>query len=254
MVDGIEYSFFSHTSPDHPANEDLVVAGQGFVAVLDGASPVPELDTGCVHDVPWLVRRLGSHLAEGLIDGVATELTTVLERAIARTCQAHEASCDLRNPHSPSSTVALLRRVGDRVEHLVLADSPIVYRLRGGEVQAVSDERLDHLPDYSLDGIAASRNVPGGFWVASTSLEAAHHAVVGAYEIAELDLAAVLSDGAATLVERHGRSWADLLELLETEGPRALVAATRAADEAGPAPRRDKRHDDATAVRCRFRS
>lgn len=248
----IEAALYSETSPAHPVNEDLAVVGQDFVVVLDGASPVPGLDTGCVHDVPWLVRRLGSHLVDGLLDAATPDLPTVLERAITALRGDHESTCDLRNKHSPSSTVAILRRTGDRLEHLVLADSPIVLRLADGQVLAVSDDRLDHLPDYSLDAIAASRNAPGGFWVASTSPEAAHQGVTGSHDIAEVSLAAVLTDGAATLVERHGRPWADLLALLDSTGPRALVEATRRADADGPAPRRAKRHDDATAVVCRF--
>lgn len=248
----IEATCYSETSPAHAVNEDLVVVGQDFVVVLDGASPVPGLDTGCVHDVPWLVRRLGTHLVAGLLDGPTAGLATVLERAITALRRDHESSCDLRNPHSPSSTVAILRRTGDRLEHLVLADSPIVLRRADGQVTAVSDDRLDHLFDYSLDGVAAARNAAGGFWVASTSPEAAHQAVTGAHDLAEVDLAAVLTDGAATLIERHGRLWADLLALLESAGPRALVEATRRADADGPEPRRAKRHDDATAVVCRF--
>lgn len=248
----IESTLYSETSPTHPVNEDLAVAGQDFVVVLDGASPVPGLDTGCVHDVPWLVRRLGSHLVDGLLDGAAAELTTILERAIRRLRADHEPSCDLQNPHSPSSTVAILRRAGDRLDHLVLADSPIVFRLADGHVRAVSDDRLDRLSDYSLAGVGAARDAPGGFWVASTSPEAAHQAVTGSHEVAEVSLAAVLTDGAATLVERHGRPWSELVDLLDGAGPSALVQATRRADADGPEPRRAKRHDDATAVLCRF--
>lgn len=67
----------------------------------------------------------------------------------------------------------------------------------------------------------------------------------------QIRTAALLSDGAATLVERHGGEWAETMRLLE-EGPRVLVGHVRSADEASTGTFRGKRHDDATAILCTF--
>jgi hypothetical protein len=42
----------------------------------------------------------------------------------------HASTCDLDNPASPSSTVALLRGRGAEIDALVLADSPILLGAR----------------------------------------------------------------------------------------------------------------------------
>lgn len=53
------------TEPGTPGrpNEDYVVCGVDWMAVLDGATAPAGVDSGCVHDVPWLVRRLASAVA-----------------------------------------------------------------------------------------------------------------------------------------------------------------------------------------------
>lgn len=249
----ISTEVYTETSPTHEVNEDLVLVGQDFVIVLDGATPVAGLENGCIHDVPWLVRRLGLQLAEGLTGRADTSLVDVLERAIEQVVDAHADTCDLDDPNSPSSTVALLRVRGGRADYLTLADSSVVFRMADGSVMPISDDRLDHLGDYSIDGVGAARNTDSGFWVASTRPEAARHAVFGSVDLASRPVrsAAVLTDGAATLVERHGRSWEQLLDILEV-GPRELVRRTREVDETATAVFRGKRHDDATAVRCHF--
>lgn len=249
---GIQATYYSEPSPEHEENEDFIVAGPDFVVVLDGASPVPGVDTGCIHDVPWLVRNLAAHLAAGLVTS-SQPIPELLAAAIVKLRELHADTCDLSNPESPSATVAILRRRGDRADYLVLADSPIVFRMRDGSVSVVDDSRIDHLPDYSVESVRALRNNLAGFWVASTEPDAARYAITGTLDLAgdAVRYAAILTDGAATLVQRHGWTWPDLLDLLE-ESPRRLIQMTREADANGPAPRRAKRHDDATAALCRF--
>jgi len=244
---------YTETSPTHEHNEDFVLVGNDFVIVLDGASPVPGLENGCIHDVPWLVRQLGLRLAERLATPSSWSLTAILERAIQHVCDAHADTCDLEDPNSPSSTVALLRLHGDRIDYLALADSSVVFHMADGGVLSITDDRLDHLEDYSIAGIGAVRNTAEGFWVASTKPEAARHAVVGSVSLAAqpVQAAAVLTDGAATLVERHGQTWKCLFSVLDA-GPHELVRRTREADENAAGKLRGKRHDDATAVLCQF--
>jgi hypothetical protein len=238
-------------------NEDYLAAGPDWAFVLDGATAPSGVDSGCAHDVPWLVRRLGGALARRLAapGGTAAD---VLADAIRETCAAHADTCDLRNPASPSATAALLRLRGGDLEYLVLADSPIVLDA-AGEIRPIVDDRLEHLPSYTVEAVREQRNRPGGFWVASTKPEAAYEAVHGAVPAAEVRRAALLTDGAARYVERFGLAdWAGLLDLVERAGPAELLRRVRAAEEAEtPAERsrhRGKAHDDATAVFLRFTS
>jgi hypothetical protein len=248
----VEIRSISQPAPDRrpPAvNEDLVLSGPDFVVVLDGATAGKGIDSGCSHTVAWLVQRLGRQLALPLLTGSTAPLADLLADAIAAVGAEHADSCDLTNPDSPSSTVAMIRVGSDHVEHLVLADSPVVTRSPAGVVSVHSDDRIDLLPEYTFEAVRRLRNQPGGFWVAGTEPKAAYEAVRGTTDRAEVELVAVLSDGAARYVERYGHSWEDLFDLLSTEGPRELVERVWAYDEAAhPDTFRGKRYDDATAV------
>jgi protein phosphatase 2C-like protein len=238
-------------APDRAVNEDLVLTGSTYAVVLDGATAPPHLDSGCEHDVRWLVGTLAAEL-EPLLDDAATSLEDLLATAIDRVRRRHGPGCDLDNPDSPSSTVTMLRATNGTVDYLVLADSPLVLRGTDGTVRVVTDDRLAGVP-WTFEAVRERRNTPGGFWVASTAPEAAYQAVTGSAPHDGLDVAALLSDGASRWSERYGYSWPDLLGLLETDGPEALIDRVHEADRTAPEGSfRGKRYDDASAVFCSF--
>jgi hypothetical protein len=77
--------------------------------------------------------------------------------------------------------------------------------------------------------------------------------VTGTIPASAVSRAAVMTDGITRLVERYGRSWADLLTRLDSHGPAQLVEDVRGEERATPIGTfRGKVHDDATAVFCRF--
>ncbi|GAB2689233.1 protein phosphatase 2C domain-containing protein [Kitasatospora kifunensis] len=239
--------YLSVAAPGGQVNEDFVLAGEDFVVVLDGAT-VSAPETGCRHDVAWVTRRLGVRLGQLLVEEPRWTLTEVLRAAIERLRALHADSCDLDHPDSPSATVALVRRRDERLEHLVLADSPVLVELMDGRLEVVLDDRVEHLPAYDLATVARLRNAPGGFWVASTRPEAADQALTGFHPLGEVVRFAVLTDGISRLVERYGWSWWQLLEVLDQQGPEGAVRAVRAAELADGSRRRGKRHDDATVA------
>lgn len=228
-------------------NEDFAVCGPDWAVLLDGATAPPGVDSGCIHGVPWLVRRLAVAIAAGLSLTDAA-LADVLAAAISDTCEAHAGTCDLANPDSPSSTVAIVRTRGGGLDYLVLGDTQVALR-RGGEILPVHDDRADRLPGgrpYSLGLVRQLRNKPGGFWVASTVPEAAHEALSGsARGVTEAVLA---TDGVTRLLDWYGDGWPDLFSVLsEHGGPSALIGRVREAEERRP-PAHGKRHDDATVI------
>lgn len=242
----------SYPAPDRPSpalNEDLVVTGPDFVVVLDGASAPDRLDSGCIHTVAWLVGRLGGQLAVPLLARSETPLAELLADAISAVCGQHAGTCDLSNPDSPSSTVSIVRATADRIDYLALADSPILLRSPDQRLDVIVDSRVDELPEYTFETVRRLRNRPGGFWAASTEPKAAYEAISGSRDRAEVELVAMLSDGASRYADRYGHSWEDLIEVLETDGPRALIDRVHAADMTAPDGKfRGKRYDDATAV------
>lgn len=243
----MQISYVCQASPDVVANEDFVVAAERFVVVLDGATD-SGLPNGCAHDVAWLARRLGGRLAALLIEQPGLPLREVLRQGITATRALHPG-CDLDNPNSPSSTVAIVREHDRTLDCLVLADSPVVLQTRDGELLELNDDRTSHLPAYGREAVSRLRNSDAGFWVAGTRPEAADRALTAAVPVARVRRFALVTDGVSRLVDRYGWSWPQLLDTLEKEGPAAAVRAVRAAELADPPGTfKGKRHDDATAA------
>jgi len=248
-------SHASVATPGQP-NEDFVVSGSDWAVILDGATPPSGVDSGCIHDVPWLVRNLASSIVDRLLS-TADSLPDAVAAAIDITRRRHSGTCDVTNPSSPSSTVAILRSLPEKseFEYLVLADSPIVFEVDGKPPIAIVDDRTDHLPSYTPEAVRSCRNQPGGFWVASTVSEAAYESVNGFLPADGFTRAALLTDGSARYVQRFALSdWAGLLDILDKEGPFGLIRRVRAAEAAETdqdrqrEKRRGKRYDDATVA------
>lgn len=232
--------------------------GPSWAVVLDGATAPDGVHSGCVHDVRWLVSQLGDAIADRLAGDDTRSLPDIVADAVAAVGGYHGGACDLQNPDSPSSTVAVVRWDRERVEYLVLADSPVLLQTVRG-VRVVADDRLDRMPDRTRAAVTRSRNTDGGFWVASTRPEAAHRAVTGSMPREQITAVALLTDGATRYVDRFQLGdWTDLIAVLTTAGPDELIRRVRAAESAEPEaarlarPRPGKRHDDATAVVVTF--
>lgn len=257
----MQLTYASEPTPGR-VNEDYLTAGFNWLVLLDGATPPEGVDSGCRHDVPWLVRHLAGHLAYGLTTVTDSSLPDLLADAIRETCADHANTCDLANPASPSATVIAYRiQAGPsaKLEYLALGDSSILLDL-GDEVRHVTDDRTDRLVDHSVAGVEAARNTPGtpdrpSFWVASTVPYAAYEAITGSVPVARVRRAALLSDGGARWMDRFmlGKP-SELLELLETAGPSEVIRQVREEELAETEEqrrahrRRGKRYDDATVA------
>lgn len=241
-------------------NEDwttvvLPAAGEGGALVLlDGVTP-PAGDDGCTHGVPWFTAGLGGALAELTGSRRDMTLTEILAACITRVANMHCDTCDLSHVRTPQATVVMARWGAAGFEHLVLSDSTLLLESPDGEVRAVLDDRLDHIPPEVRRAVAttdALRNAEGGFYTAAADPGVAARAVTGRTPLAEVHAALALTDGAARWVEvfREG-GWADCLALVRKSGTQELIDRVRAAESADPerlAFRRGKARDDATAT------
>ena len=250
-------------------NEDWVGATPTAVVVLDGLTAPRDLDSGCKHGVPWYVGRLGSALLARMADNT-TGLTSCLASAITDVATLHANTCDLTNPGTPQSTVAVVRIRDRELEWLVLADSVIILDL-GGDLRVISDDRVEGAAQAQRDDALRAhvgttehdqnvsrlvqtqrslRNQPGGYWVA-----AATESLTGAAPLSKVRRIAVLSDGAARPVEFGLAGWEQILSTLAKGGPQTLIEEVRrveATDPHGDRWPRYKASDDATAVHVRF--
>ncbi|MFF3942781.1 hypothetical protein [Streptomyces phaeofaciens] len=254
-------------------NEDWVAGTPTLAVVLDGLSTAG-LDTGCRHGVPWYVAHLGGQLVAGLTDPVSP-LAAGLAGALERVAALHP-ECDLGNPGTPSATVAMLRQREGFLDHLVLADSPVVFEGHQG-FSVITDLRVDEvLPELRAEVeqhetdtadheealqrfVAAqrqTRNTPGGYWVAAAGPEAADHALVGSTPLGDVRAAAVVSDGASRLVTEYAMAtWHEVFTMLRTGGPRELIDTVRRTEAMDPTGRRWPRYksgDDASVIFCQW--
>lgn len=239
-------------------NEDLVEVGDHWAVVLDGASAYAGVDVRCVHTVAWVTARLGGHLAVRL--GGTHDLRTCLRHAITATTADHGPQCDTGHPLALGATVAIARWTAEALEWLVLGDAAVAVERVDGRVTVTTDDRVERLPDppmtdepvrtYAPAYVARWRNQPGGFWVASTTPEAADQALTGSLSMEVVQRVLLVSDGISRLTDRYGMPWRDLLTLAAGKGLPAVVDAVRTAELADPDPRRwrGKRHDDASAA------
>ncbi|SDZ43478.1 Protein phosphatase 2C [Micromonospora pattaloongensis] len=245
-------------SPTTP-NEDWGVATEGLIVVLDGATA--RTGTGCSHGVAWYAGKLGSALT-GFATDRDTSLGNALTLAIRSTADQHR-DCDLEHPGTPSAATAILRLNGDKVEYLVLGDVSIVIDAVDGVDQTAKAERAeaDRHPFGSAEKQAAllrmkhaelaARNTPD-YWVAAANPTVAIHAITGSLPLGEVRRVAVLTDGAARIVNLFELlNWPGVLDVLDQHGPTELIRRVRAVESAGPTCMRwarNKSSDDATAV------
>jgi hypothetical protein len=247
-------------------NEDLAAVSGSTVVVLDGLTS--RIESGCRHGTAWFVRQLMA----GILGNLPVGAPDALRAALLRTADLHRVECDLTNPATPASAVAIVEFGPDAISYLLLSDVSVVLDgPRGPEV--VVDQRIERsaveerrradsfragTPEKAAALIAmkkaevAERNSAGGHWVASVDPAAVDHALTGTRPARAVDRAAVLTDGAARLVNPFAaRDWRSALDLLESDGPGRLVQEVRSLERADPDGARwprNKISDDATAV------
>ncbi|MFF5986055.1 hypothetical protein [Prauserella flavalba] len=223
--------------------EDHVVTTANAVVLLDGATEFrAELPSG-----GWYASRLAEHLHAGLTSDPFADLGDLLAAAIAGVASEH----GLRAGNSPSSTVAMLRWTTERVDALVLADSPIVAFGRTGTT-VLADQRLTRLRDgghlRTRADVNRLRNAENGFWVAEADPAAAEHALRARWARADIDTVLLATDGVSVGVDDYGLfDWTTVLRLARGRGAEAVLDAVREAEEADPDGARwprTKRHDD----------
>ena len=250
----------------HP-NQDVVAALPHAVVLLDGAG-MPDTEAFCRHGVAWYARRLGAALIARLASDDGPTLVDLLAEAIVEVTDAHRDSCDVSHTRSPSSTVLIVREEGDDLDYLVLGDSTLVIHRPGRLPEALTDSRETALgrdvraafaatregsPEReraraaAAELFAASRNRPGGFWMAKDDPRAAAEAVVGRIALAGVAAVGLFSNGVSRLVDPWGEAdWAGILDLIAAGDPDAVIARVRDAESRRPG----ESADDATFAVC----
>lgn len=222
-------------------SEDRVFVTPNAVIVLDGATQVRKLE----RDGGWIAQQLGQRLADGLTRAPDAPLVDLLEESLIDLVEEYQ----LRPGESPSTTVNIVRCTEEAVDVLVLCDSPVALLTAGDQLEVVRDDRLrdvlqaierplgrrdmsDPAWQAAVDKLEAQRNVPGGFWAASASPQAARQAMVISRPIDRVAAALSMTDGVAVGIDeyRTPASWSDAFSLASNSGPGALLWAVQASE------------------------
>lgn len=249
-------------------NQDRVRLFERGALLLDGASAVrpDKLDGG------WYAERLSTELVNLVDHHRDTGLPKLLHDAISRVAAEIQAE-----DGSPSSTVVITVWDKHKLDVLVLGDSTAAIYRRGGRIEVIVDDRLDHVGETlrkryqealrSGEGFGAShrerlrelqaeqlrcRNMPGGYWIASTDPGAALEAYTRQFPVHDVEAVMLASDGFADAVSLYNTmSWAEARQIVSEHGPDEAVEQVRRTEAADPVGRRwprSKLHDDKSVV------
>jgi hypothetical protein len=217
-------------------NEDWLAISPTTVIVLDGVTVFKEVKTGCMHGTPWYVNQLGTRFLAAALDQ-DIPLRYALRTAISGVAGLHADVCELDQIGAPSAAVGAIRKAGQFIEHLVLADVTIVINSIHG-LTVVSDERVScavgDLAEQNTSNAEVMkrreryRNKRGGYWVAAADPDVVEHAKTGRLSLDGFRCAAIMSDGVSRLVSPFEQTdWPGVLSLVENVGPAALIDRIR---------------------------
>ncbi len=248
------------------SNADRVFVTDHAVILLDGASAFAPVDV----DPGQYATTLGEAIADQLDTDPRRDLCAVVADAITRTT----AALRLGSGPSPSSTLTILRTRDQAADLYVLGDSPVHYGTNAAE-SSLTDDRLSSLdlPEREQYRTALSagasytdqhrarltelqhaqrryRNRSGGYWIAETDPNAARHARIATVPAEEITWAVLATDGAADLIDHHGKPAWDEIAQHDADDLSALLAFLHdwesTTDPDGRHLPRAKRHDDKT--------
>jgi hypothetical protein len=213
--------------PEPERSQDRVFTTSNAAIVLDGASAFARvgLDAGSYADT------LGRLIVDQLLADPEADLISVVFDAIGGVA----CRFDLRPGRSPSSTVSILRALGERVDLYVLGDTPIYYgdptgchvfvdtRLADLDLPESREYRNRLRTGTGYDGEhrallmrlqerqRACRNTSAGYWIAEAEPHAAEQALVAEVGPEQLSWAVLATDGIANTVAWLGRhEWRDV--------------------------------------------
>ncbi len=163
---------------------------------------------GCLHGTAWVLdgargAQEPDDAAAGYVDAVSQAIATALRRDPEGALdELARHAAQVAGPAGCQAALALTRREGTRISHLVLGDVAVLVAQPGGSVNCIQDMRVGEVAGTQRAAWATAaacgrgdagalqeklreeesrwRNVPGGFWVIEPGrTDAVDHALTG---------------------------------------------------------------------------
>lgn len=163
---------------------------------------------GCLHGTAWVLdgadtAQVPAGSAAAYVDAVSESIATALRRETEVSLgELARRAARVSGPTGCQAALALTRREGTRISHLVLGDVAVLVSQPGGVVSCIEDTRLSEVAGEQRAAWATAaacgrddagalqaklreeetrwRNTPGGFWVIEPGrTDAVEHALIG---------------------------------------------------------------------------
>ncbi|MBE7075868.1 MAG: hypothetical protein E7375_02210 [Clostridiales bacterium] len=211
---------FCFTRAGRDWNEDKGFVCKDFGFVLDGATTVVNQKfSNCESDAQWSSNWWNDYLKEALTDKNKS-IAQILKVGVKKSTKEFRKFAKGHIEDFPSCTASIVRRLGDKIEFYVLANSPIVVRAKTGQVFTIIDplnnimtdiigviykdlalkenitipEAKKKYPEHILDG-RKIKNTFGGYYVLANSAEAVNHGIYTTIDANLIDKVLIMSDG-----------------------------------------------------------
>lgn len=267
-----------------PVNEDVVYGSPNYWWILDGATGLntKNLTTG-KSDAQWYVKKWDEYLKLNLKD-LERPLTQIVSDGIDRVKDAFYKECGLSNIEKiekPSSTIALIRKVENRIEYFLLGDCTLLVKDTNGQVNRIKDNSIEKFDTAAINAMKKNIEIKGmsfqqarkdvndiliknrmlkntyeGYWILEFEKEAVKHSVYGSIDIKELSSMLVMSDGYAAVCDLYKYFDEDeLIYNIEKKGIEYIYNVIRKIEEEDYECKkylRFKKGDDASAIFAKF--
>ncbi len=272
-------NIIAYTNTLAPFNEDSCYATENFMFVVDGATGLYKTNyTPFTSDAVWLSQYISNYLKEEL-SNIDKSLGEIVSDAVKSSVNAFESYySEQKEVGYPSATGSIVRINENKLEYLVIGDSPILIEDKNGTVTELFEPQLRKLDksviadmvehagtkglhinesiEFVREKLRHNRglaNTPEGYHSISKDISVGEKALTGEFLIKDIKTVAILSDGFAQHFEllKCSENATDFMSQLKSKSINELYSEITASQNSDPHFNqypRIKHSDDASIV------
>lgn len=264
------------SKPGKIKSEDVVGYSNGFMWLIDGATPPHNVNANLTYDY---VNVLSSYIhLNSFSSDCIKELARVSINQAAHYIESRYGEFD-ETDYTPYATLIIVKIDEDCIEYVVIGDSYMVIET-SDEILELSDDRLsnvavderDYLRELIENGVSDTsqeyldarkrlievesgfKNVEGGYWVVGFDEHVLDHALTGCVKYRDWVKISLMSDGLARLSTHftNCKSSHDIVDLVDKLGVLNVVNELRSIEKSGVGMIKhlSSSHDDASYISC----
>lgn len=266
-------------------NEDIYGVTDYSFWILDGASPLNKSNyTDELNDVVWMVNWWNDYLKENL-NNFRNSLFEILEVGVDKLNCSFGKFIDidcLSKLDRASASIAITRINEKKLECFVLGDVEIITKKKTGELEVLTDHRIEPLDKSVMELILSNdnreneiefngytrkelellqhnrmkMNTADGYYILEHDKKAIKNGIYREYNIDDVADILMMTDGYSAIYNKYNKyEKLDLINECKSQGVKRILSYIRdieLKDNKREKYKRLKIHDDATAILCEF--